>query len=544
MDVLTSGRSGIGYRVGEPVVGLDDGFYRGAGGGRDVLLRVVANGTPATTTLRGEAALLDQLDHPRIARLLDRGRTTHYHFLALDAQGDQPLADIISTTDLSPAAALGIVAQVSDVLVALHQAGVVWGRLRPHAFTVNKSGQLKLVDVRGAGLALHEAPERSDVVYNVATLGDATYLAPEIGLEQTPTASGDIYACGVLLYELLAGQPPFTGATPAEVVMKHLSAPAPDLAALRPGLPPEVAGLVERCLAKTPADRPASAAELHAQLVALRDQLADEEEARLITCPRCQGRVFPAERCPLCNAPLAVAPGPVEQRKRRWLPLAAIAGSIIAMLAMLLNVAGKSGRVVVETLYTTSLPPTATVVAAAPAATPRPTREPTPVPTGAAIPTPRGAIAMPANDVNDPNIDLIKASVEITSEVVAELDVVGRVAAQGDTRTYQIFIDTDGPAAGDTSTPWQELAADYAVLYRTGDESAMALRWNGTAWQGVGAASTTLNGGRLIVSVPLAWLGNPPSLRYGIVTTNPGANLADYAPARQQPPARVTKDGE
>src|SRR6185436_3598416 len=115
--------------------------------------------------------------------------------------------------------------------------------LRPQAFWIDKTGRLKLVNLRGAGRPVGDGK---------LTLAEATYLAPELSVGHTPTASGDLYACGALLYELLVGRPPFVGAGTTELAVKHLAEPAPSLKQVLPDLPADLAALTDSCLKKAP----------------------------------------------------------------------------------------------------------------------------------------------------------------------------------------------------------------------------------------------------------------------------------------------------
>ena len=515
MDYVTSGRSGQSYQVGQPIAAYGAQFYRGYHGTQEVVLRLVGTDPASTATLRAEAALLDRLDHQHVARLLDRGRNDQHFFLALEGPAERSLAELIDQSDLAPTASLDIVLQVLDILDVLHGAGVAWGRLRPQAFWVDKAGKLKLFDVQHAGEPITSA---------TLTLPEATYLAPE----QTPSVRGDLYACGALAYEVLAGRLPFVGGDMTELAVKHLSEPTPDLGRVAPDLPAELVKLVTRCLAKSPDERPDSARELHSAFAAIHDQLVAAEQARMITCPRCQGRVLPAERCPLCNAPLVAKTIPAPRRKLKLLPLLAIGISVLAVLFMVMNLLGG------QDAAASPLPTVGPTAAPAPTTQAAPTALPTPLPTAAAPAEAAGTVAVAADDVADPNIDLIRAQVAVDPKaILAELQVAGKIDVQPNESTYQLFFDTDSNrATGDHSAPWPQFGADYTVLYRSGDAAGMVLRWDGASWQGVGAATTTIDGGQIQFTIPAAWLGSPNTLRYAAMTTKPGPNLADFAPVR------------
>lgn len=528
MDHLTSGISGISYRLGPALPGLGDGFYRGFVETQEVTLRIAPAGTAAVAALRAEARWLERLDHPQIVRLIDRGRTQDAFFLVFDAPVGRPLADVIHQSDLSLSTALNVLVQVVDILAVLHQAGIVWGRLRPQAFWVDKGGQLKLFDLRGAD---------SSIVAGSLTLVEATYLAPELSAGRQPTERGDLYAVGVLAYELLAGRAPFTGSGPTELALKHLTEPPPNVAQVRSDLPADLCALVGRCLSKTPEERPESALALRAELSAIWERVRLDEQGRMIICPRCQSPVLPAERCPVCQAQLQTPDAaPPPPRKRRWLPMLAIGASILVLIWTLFGTENASSDAA-------ALQPTDTLQPATSVATPLPTREPTPLPTATAVPTPKGMLATAAGDVADADIDLIRAYVTLDDEaLVVRIDVVGRIEGSAGDRRYQVFVDVDDPASGDTSTPWRHLGADYTVLFRSGDQGGMVLRWDGAAWQSIGAATVEIGGGTLVMRAPAAWLGSPATLRYGVLAVNAPASLVDYIPARDDDPAIAVRE--
>lgn len=527
MEQLVSGLSGKTYRVGAAIVGLGEGFYRGFDGSREVTLRIAAANTSTVAALRAEAALLERLDHPQIAAVQDRGRSERYYFLVFDGCAERPLAEVMHQAEISAPAAIEIVLQVLDILEVLHAAGICWGWLRPQAFWLDRAGRVKLVNLHGAGD--QSFGER-------LTVAEATYLAPEGGSGQPPSARSDLYACGVLAYELLAGRPPYSGSTPAELAVKHLSESQPALGRARPELPPDLCALVGRCLAKSPLERPTSAAELRGALAQVGERLAGAEQARMVSCPRCQGRVLPAERCPLCNAPLAM-PGPPPPRKRIK-PLSLIAIGLSALVILCLLMSAFAGEGETQAAAPTSAPTATPTIAV----TTRPTAEPTLLPTATAAPAPTGTISGATGDVADPNIDLIRVRVAVEGDqLLARIDVVGRANAPASQATYQVFLDVDDGAGG-AGTPWPDLDADYTLIYQAGEDAATALRWSGTHWQGIGAGQVAIDGGALELRAPAEWLGNPQIIRYGILAANGGANLADYVPARGEPAALVASD--
>lgn len=525
MELLSSGVGQQSYRIGPAIPSLGEGFHRGFVSNYEVTLRIAPVDNPtAVAALQAEEALLEQLSHRQIAMLLDRGQTEKFAFLVLDGPIERPLVELMSEADFGVTTTLDVILQVLDIIKVFHSNGLVWGWVRPRAFWVDRAGRLRLVNVRGANATTLGEP---------LTLAEAMYLAPEHAQGQPLTFSSDVYSCGVLAYELLAGKPPFVGASIAELMIKHLAEPLPDLIGMRPNLPSNLVTLIESCLAKVPTERPADVVALHNELELIYAQLSAQEQAQMVICPRCHGAVLLTDRCPLCNAPLHVSepPPPPPPRRIGLLPkmlgLAAIA-TVIA-LPHILGI-NDEGAVASGVAGGQNVP--ARVAPATPQISP--TRMPTPIPTATAMPTPPGMLTLAADDIADPNIDIVRARAATEDDyIVADIEVVGQIYGRANEAMYQIFLDTDNsPDSGDRTGPWQTLGANYAVLYRSGEVAGMVLRWENAAWQGVGAAEAIVDGGKLQLRFPATWLDSPRELRYGILATNPVANLTDYAPAR------------
>jgi serine/threonine-protein kinase len=165
-----------------------------------------------------------------------------------------PIADVVR-----------IVREVADALSEAHAHGVVHRDIKPD--NVLLRGQHAVVTDFGVAKAVSEATGRHELTSVGVTLGTPTYMAPE-------QASGDpgvdhradIYALGVMAYEMLTGEPPFTGVTPQSVLAAHMTQQPAAVTTRRAAVPAPLAAVVMRCLEKTPADRWQSARELFAQL--------------------------------------------------------------------------------------------------------------------------------------------------------------------------------------------------------------------------------------------------------------------------------------
>jgi serine/threonine-protein kinase len=224
------------------------------------------------TRFEREARNASRLAHPNIVPIYDYGSALGTYYFVMEyvrgghlgtyLQAQQPLA-------IELALRLGI--EIADALGAAHARGLVHRDVKPANVLLTEDGHAKLTDF---GIAkLLDVPALTQAT---APLGAARYLAPEQASGAPVTPATDVYALGVLLYEMLAGRPPFTGRGLLHVAMQHLHATPPPLAELNPAVPPGLAALVARALAKDPAQRFADGAEL---MRALREQ------ARALTRP-------------------------------------------------------------------------------------------------------------------------------------------------------------------------------------------------------------------------------------------------------------------
>ena len=240
------GRGGMGdvYRARQPSLG------------RVVALKILRpRGGDFIARFEREARLLAALSHPNLVHVYDVGLDGDVHFLAMEHVDGRPLS--------FPAP--NLIRVVRDVALALqkvHDAGLVHRDVKPSNILIAADGTPKLSDF---GIAL-EATADTRFTETGVFVGSPHYASPEHIEGRALDGRSDLYALGVILFEGIAGRPPFTGPTSAAVLAQHLHEPPPlrDLDA-RPAL----RKLVERLLAKKPEDRPARAADVAAELDAL-----------------------------------------------------------------------------------------------------------------------------------------------------------------------------------------------------------------------------------------------------------------------------------
>lgn len=217
-----------------------------------------------------EIAITARLNHPHILTLLDSGASADGAILyyVMPVATGQSLRDRLEACGALPQAdALRIACDAVEALVHAHACGIVHRDIKPGNILLSE-GHALVVDF-GIAKAVGSARETHTLTTEGSSLGTPAYMAPEQASGEAPVDHrADIYAIGAVLFEMLTGTPPFTG-TWQQVVLGKMAADAPPLASRLPSAPPALARLVDRCLARDPAQRPATAESLLAELRAL-----------------------------------------------------------------------------------------------------------------------------------------------------------------------------------------------------------------------------------------------------------------------------------
>ncbi len=216
-----------------------------------------------------EVEVAARLHHPHILPLYDSGEADGFLFYVMPYEEGQSLRERLQKeTELPVRDVVRLLHDVADALTHAHQHGLVHRDIKPE--NVMLSGQHALVTDFGVAKAVSEATGRHQTTTAGVALGTPVYMAPEKATADPHVDHrADIYALGVLGYELLTGQPPFTGSSPQAVIAAQVTqAPVP-VETRRPAVPPALAALIMRCLEKRPADRFQTAAELLPLLEAL-----------------------------------------------------------------------------------------------------------------------------------------------------------------------------------------------------------------------------------------------------------------------------------
>ena len=271
LEELGRGGMGVVYRARQ--TGVD----------REVALKMISAGSFAGTVERErfyrEARLTARLDHPNIVPVLEVGEIDGCPFLSMPLVEGTTLKGLIAERPISPVEAARIMVQVAEALAHAHVRGVIHRDIKPQNILISREGRVRVADF---GLA-RDALRPGDLTPAAEVLGTPEYMSPEQAMGRSRSASSacDIYSTGATLYALLTGIPPFRASRTLELLrMVATHTPVPP-ERLNPDVPARLSRICLRCLAKDPADRPASAEDLASDL---RRFLA--ESARGGTSPR------------------------------------------------------------------------------------------------------------------------------------------------------------------------------------------------------------------------------------------------------------------
>ncbi|MFD0274460.1 Stk1 family PASTA domain-containing Ser/Thr kinase [Kitasatospora sp. NPDC127111] len=224
-----------------------------------------------------EAKAVARLTHPNVVNVFDQGADGGNVFLAMEYVPGRTLRDLLRDRGaLSVRAALDVLEPVLAALGAAHRAGLVHRDVKPENVLITEGGLVKVADFGLVRLlnAADGAPTTTTTATGGTVMGTVSYLAPEQILPDAPTDQRvDVYAAGILLYEMLTGRRPHTGDNPVQVMYKHLheNVPAPSLVA--PAVAPELDAIVAGACARDPRGRPYDAVELLAALQRVRREL-------------------------------------------------------------------------------------------------------------------------------------------------------------------------------------------------------------------------------------------------------------------------------
>jgi serine/threonine-protein kinase len=264
-----------------------------------------------------EARSVAQLQHPNIVTVIDRVEDDGRQFIVFEyIDGENLKEHVVRKGRLEVREALEIAVEVARGLAFAHEQGLIHRDVKPQNVLLNGDGRAKVTDF---GIA--RTLEVDGVTQTGTVLGTSNYIAPEQASGQPVDAHSDVYALGAVLYELLAGEVPFTGDSFVAVAMKHLHEPAPNLLDVRGDVPLRVAAAVDRALEKDPEQRFPTMDAFAAELEACLAELDGPEGDATMVIPSAQRA--PKRRKQVSRWPIAIG----------VVALLAIAAIVIGLLA-------------------------------------------------------------------------------------------------------------------------------------------------------------------------------------------------------------------
>ena len=246
---------------------------------RDVAVKVLPKDVAQTRErldrFEREARAVAKLDHPNILAIHNFGTDAGIAYAVMELLEGESLRQRISSGNLTTGKAVEYAISIAEGLAAAHDKGIIHRDLKPENIFLTDDGRIKILDFGLAKLMLPEEDLTTETPTGTldtergSIIGTIAYMAPEQVDGQTADRRSDIFAFGVVLYEMLTGQRPFRGATSASTAAAILKEDPEPISATVPGIPPTLAGVVSKCLEKRSQDRFSSAHDLSLTLGAI-----------------------------------------------------------------------------------------------------------------------------------------------------------------------------------------------------------------------------------------------------------------------------------
>jgi len=297
----------------------------------------IASDPEVIERFRNELKLARQVSHRHVCRMYDLGEEWLSIYISMEYVPGEDLKSFIRRSGhLTEAKAVGLARQIAEGLAEAHRLGVVHRDLKPQNVMIDKDGNAKIMDF-GIARSLHTR----GVTGTGVIIGTPEYMAPEQAEGRDIDHRVDLYALGAILFEMVTGRVPFEGATPLSIVLKHRSEPPADPQTINAQISPGLSRIILKCLAKSRADRPQSAAEVLEDLAAVEPGLP-------------MTRQMTARAKPITSAagPATSAAKPITSReitvkfslRKLLVPALVVGGLALAAVVILSTKGGRQGE--------------------------------------------------------------------------------------------------------------------------------------------------------------------------------------------------------
>jgi serine/threonine-protein kinase len=272
-----------------------------------------------------EATAVARATHANIVQVYFIGEQDGLHYMALEYVEGRNLRDYLAKKGPPELlVAVSIMRQSAAALQRAAELGIVHRDIKPDNILLTRKGEVKIADF-GLSRDLAPAGQPVNLTQSGVTMGTPLYMSPEQVKGLPVDSRSDIYSLGVTCYHMLAGRPPFRGATAFDVAIQHVQAEPAPLRSIRPDLPPELCGVVHKMMAKDPEARYQTGRDVLRDLTRLRDGLTGTSSINV-------SQLFADLGDGQQNTLVEQRPVPAH-RRFRWLPLAAAASIVVALAA-------------------------------------------------------------------------------------------------------------------------------------------------------------------------------------------------------------------
>lgn len=319
---------------------------------RDVAIKILrydfSNEEELNRRFQREALSVTSLTHENIVTIYDVGEDEDLHYIVMEHVKGNTLKEYIAEhAPISPTRAVQIMKQLTSAIEHAHEHHIVHRDIKPQNILMDEQGNVKVTDF-GIAMAL----SATSFTQTNSVLGTVHYLSPEQARGGTATKKSDIYALGIVLYELLTGQLPFKGESAVSIALKHLQSETPSVRAINPSIPQSLENVVMKSTAKKPEDRYQSVKEMHQQISRALDPDRVNEPKYAPDYDDDATKIMPVIKEPVksedlvktkkmekrVDEPVHVPPPPKKKKRKAGVIVASIIGALI-FLGLLIVVA-------------------------------------------------------------------------------------------------------------------------------------------------------------------------------------------------------------